>query len=268
MGHCVIRHFVIGFTLGFVGQPEGGVNDEMANDEMANDRMTNNEPPYFSAMMKHETIVVPRTAHYYQLGVPGANIRQLWLVCHGYAQLADEFLENFRALDDGTALVVAPEGMNHFYRKGFGGAVGATWMTRRHREDAIRDYCRYLQMLYEQLLAQLPADVEVVVLGFSQGTATVCRWMFAERPDLHHLVLWGGLPPEDLDYTLLGNYLKNKTLHYLLGDADPFITPDREALFQEIKTKGGLNFQERRFAGGHEILPEVLLELANVIMSR
>lgn len=215
--------------------------------------------------MKHATITVPRTAHYYQLGVPGANIRQFWLVCHGYAQLADEFLENFRLLDDGTALVLAPEGLNHFYRKGFGGPVGATWMTRRHREDAIRDYAQYLQMLHQQYLALLPNGVETIVLGFSQGTATVCRWMFAQKPDFHHLVLWGGLPPEDLDYPALGNYLGDKALHYLLGDADPFITPEREALFQEIKTRGGLNFREQRFAGGHEILPEVLLELRDSI---
>ncbi len=215
--------------------------------------------------MKHATISVPRTAHYYQLGVPSANIRQFWLVCHGYAQLADDFLECFRLLDDGTTLVVAPEGQNYFYRKGFGGPVGATWMTRRHREDAIRDYANFLQMLYEQYLPLLPADVEVVVLGFSQGAATVCRWMFAERPSFHHLVLWGGLPPEDLDYTELGNYLNNKKLHYLMGDADPFITPEREALFQEIKTKGRLNFREQRFIGGHEILPEALEELSRVI---
>lgn len=211
--------------------------------------------------MEHLTITVPRTAHYYQLGVPGANIRQVWLVCHGYAQLADEFLENFRPFDDGSTLIVSPEGMNHFYRKGFDGPVGATWMTRRHREHAIRDYSCFLQMLHQQYLNLLPADVQIVVLGFSQGVATVCRWMFAERPALHHLVLWGGLPPEDLDYTVLSNYLKNKTLHYILGDADPFITPDREQMFQEIKTRGGLNFRERRFAGGHEILPGVLQQL-------
>jgi predicted esterase len=211
--------------------------------------------------MKHATIAVPRTAHYYRLGEPSANIRRLWLVCHGYAQLADEFLENFRLLDDGTALVVAPEGMNYFYRKGFGGPVGATWMTRRHREDAIRDYSLFLQTLHRRYLAVLPDDVETVALGFSQGAATVCRWMFAERPPLRHLVLWGGLPPEDLDYTALGNYLKDKTLHFLMGDADPFVTPEREALFQEIKMRGGLDFQERRFAGGHEVLPEVLAGL-------
>lgn len=211
--------------------------------------------------MKHATIEVPHTAHYYQLGEPSANIRQLWLVCHGYAQLADEFLENFRPLDDGTALVVAPEGTNYFYRKGFDGPVGATWMTRRHRQDAIRDYSCFLQTLHQQYLAVLPAAVETVAVGFSQGAATVCRWMFAERPSLRHLVLWGGLPPEDLDYTILDNYLKNKHLHFLMGDADPFITPEREALFQEIKTRSGLHFREMRFAGGHEILPEVLAEL-------
>lgn len=215
--------------------------------------------------MKHGTIAVSSTAHYFQLGEAGPHIRQFWLVCHGYAQLADEFLENFQSLDDGSTLVVAPEGLNHFYRKGFDGPVGATWMTRRHREDAIHDYTNYLQMLYQRQIGLLPTDVVVVLLGFSQGTATVCRWIFSEQPDFRHLVLWGGLPPEDLNYNTLHNYLIDKNLHYIIGDADPFITPERVLLYEDIKARNRLLFQEKKFSGGHEILPQALHELrANI----
>lgn len=209
--------------------------------------------------MKHETIDVQRTAHYYQLGLPGTNIRQFWLVCHGYAQLADEFLGHFRCMDDGHTLIVAPEGMNYFYRKGFGGPVGATWMTARHRESAIGDNVRLLTDVDARFSRILPPDVQKVVLGFSQGTATVCRWMAACRPQLHHLVLWGGLPPEDLDYRPLAGYLADKHLHHLVGDADPFITPERIALFQSIREQNGLIFNESTYPGVHEIPTDVLL---------
>jgi len=218
---------------------------------------------YLSQSMdiQHHTISVQRTAHYYVLGKPGANIRQFWIICHGYAQLADEFLENFRLLDDHHTLIVAPEGMNHFYRKGFEGPVGATWMTRRHRDGQIQDYSGFLQALYQQYRVLLPQDVQVIVLGFSQGTATVCRWILRGQPDFQHLVLWGGLPPEDLNYPAYGNYLQDKTLDFLWGDKDPFLTPERMAFYQEIKTKNKLHFQETSFAGGHEILSDVLLKL-------
>lgn len=211
--------------------------------------------------MQHHTLSIPRTAHYYSFGTPGPQTRQFWIVCHGYAQLADEFLENFRLLENDLTYVVAPEDLNHFYKKGFDGAVAANWMTRHQRLSEIEDYANYLQTLYENCLAQLPPDVRIVLLGFSQGTATVCRWMLAKKPKFHDLLLWAGLPPEDLDYAAHRDYLADKKLYLLYGTHDPFLTPDRMNTVQEIETKNGIDFGERSFEGGHEILPDTLREL-------
>jgi predicted esterase len=211
--------------------------------------------------MQAHRLSVARTAHYFSLGEAGPHTRQFWIVCHGYAQLADEFLRDFEPLDDGSRLVVAPEGLNHFYRKGFDGPVGATWMTRRHRADEIEDYARYLQEIYARHMALLPPDVRVVLLGFSQGAATVCRWALHSQPRFHDLVLWAGLPPEDLDYQGHRAYLSDKNLYLLYGSADPFLTPDRVASVQEIEHKNQIDFSEKTFEGGHEIPAEALREL-------
>lgn len=211
--------------------------------------------------MQHHTLPVTHTAHYYTLGTPGPEIRQFWIVCHGYAQLASEFLENFRLLENEKTFVVAPEGLNHFYRKGFDGPVGANWMTRHERLSEISDYAGYLQDLYNHYVPQLPKDVRIILLGFSQGTATVCRWMLAKKPHFHDLLLWAGLPPEDLDYAAHKDYLASKKLYLLYGTHDPFLTPDRMNSVQEIEDKNGIDFGERSFEGGHEILPDTLREL-------
>lgn len=211
--------------------------------------------------MRHHTQVVSQTAHYYSLGEPGPQTRQCWLVCHGYAQLADEFLANFQLLDDGTAWIVAPEGLNHFYKKGFAGDVGASWMTRRHREHAIADNALYLQTIYNQCVAQVSAETRIILLGFSQGTATICRWLLRNQPHFHDLVLWAGLPPEDLDYAAHREYLRDKNLYLLYGAHDPFLTPDRLAMVQDIEEKNGVDFEETRFAGGHEIPDAALRDL-------
>jgi predicted esterase len=211
--------------------------------------------------MQHHTLPVTRTAHYYTLGTPGPSIKQFWIVCHGYAQLASEFLDNFRLLENEKTLVVAPEGLNHFYRKGFDGPIGATWMTRHERLSEIQDYAGYLQDLYNLYIPQLPADVRIILLGFSQGTATVCRWMLEKHPHFHDLLLWAGLPPEDLDYAAHKTYLADKKLYLLYGTSDPFLTPDRMNMVQEIEDKNGIDFGERPFEGGHEILPDTLREL-------
>ncbi len=208
--------------------------------------------------MQHHRIQVERTAHYYTLGEPGPHIRQLWIVCHGYGQLADAFLKDFEQMNNGHTLVIAPEGLNRFYRKGFSGPVVANWMTRHFREDEIRDYSKYLQNLYDHYRALVPEDVRVVLLGFSQGTATVCRWMLALQPFFHDLVLWAGLPPEDLDYQEHRKYLSDKNLYLLYGTSDPFLTPDRISLLHEVEAKNGIDFGEQSFDGGHEIPPGVL----------
>ncbi len=211
--------------------------------------------------MQAHQLLVQRTAHYYTLGTVGVHVKQLWIVCHGYAQLADEFLECFRSIDDGSRLIIAPEGMNYFYKKGFSGPVGANWMTRHKREEAIVDYSNYLQNLLDLYRTQLDSDVRVVILGFSQGTATVCRWVMAKNPAFQDLMLWAGLPPEDIDYAGQKEYLKNKNLYLLYGTNDPFLTPDRMSVVSEIEQKNGIDFSETPFEGGHEISEEALQKI-------
>ncbi len=211
--------------------------------------------------MQHHKLNVTRTAQYYTLGEPGPQIRQLWIVCHGYAQLASAFIQDFQILNNGQTLVVAPEGLNHFYKKGFSGDVGANWMTKHFREDAIADNGAYMQALLNRCTAQLSHDVRVILLGFSQGTATLCRWILRYHPVFHDLILWAGLPPEDLDYQSHKDYLSDKNLYLLYGSNDPFLTPDRFTQLQEIEASSGIDFDEKSYEGGHEIPPQALKDL-------
>ena len=58
---------------------------------------------------------MPRTARYFTLGPSHGFPRELWYVCHGFGQLARRFIRHFAPLDDGTRMVVAPEGHNRYY---------------------------------------------------------------------------------------------------------------------------------------------------------
>jgi len=78
--------------------------------------------------MEHH-FTVARTARYEQLGEPSAATRQLWLVAHGYGQLAEYFIRHFKAVyaaDPAGTVVVAPEALSRFYLAGNGGRVGAS----------------------------------------------------------------------------------------------------------------------------------------------
>ena len=105
---------------------------------------------------------VRRTARYYTIGPIHGFPRELWIVAHGYAQLARRFVKWFSPLDDGTRLIVAPEGLSRFYldpvaerRAQAEPRVGATWMTREDREAEIADYVSYLEHLASEVRRHL-----------------------------------------------------------------------------------------------------------------
>ncbi|MGL4597138.1 MAG: alpha/beta hydrolase, partial [Bacteroidia bacterium] len=126
--------------------------------------------------MQKRNLVIEKTARFFWLGEAGENVEELWIVCHGYAQLADEFLESFRCIESPKRLLVAPEGLHRFYPKGSSGRVAASWMTREERLADISDYVQYLDQVHQILCAENPNIKRIVVLGFSQGAATVSRW--------------------------------------------------------------------------------------------
>ena len=209
-------------------------------------------------MIHSHKITVPRTAHYYTIGTASENIRRFWLVCHGYGQLAESFIRRFEGLEDGQTLIVAPEGLNKFYWGQFTGPPVASWMTSHERLDEIADYCNYIQTLYQYYLPRLSPDVQIVLLGFSQGTATVCRWVVQHLPRFHHLVLWAGLLPDDLDFRPFQSYFSEKKLHFVYGTDDRFLTENRLRWQRHFARKNRLRLNEFSYQGKHEIDKDAL----------
>jgi predicted esterase len=204
---------------------------------------------------------VSKTAHYATIGSPSEQIRRFWVVCHGYGQLAKNFIRRFDVLDDGKTFVLAPEGLSRFYWGGFTGEPVASWMTKEDRLDEIADYANFLQTLFDLYLPQLASDVQVTLLGFSQGCATQCRWIMRDFPQFDQLVLWAGLMPEDLDYQPYRDYFSSKKLWFVYGRQDPFLTEERLAWQQDFAKKQELDLNIRAFDGAHEIDREALRSL-------
>jgi len=199
------------------------------------------------------------------LGTPGRHIRQVWFVCHGYGHMASVFLKDFQVLDDGKHLVVAPEGLHRFYLFGSGGRVGASWMTKEDRLDDINDYIIYLDNIYAEIMDQLDIDgVKVNALGFSQGTATVCRWVLNGSSRVHRLVLWGGEFPPDTDWDANRQRLNNLDIQLVFGKADPIVKTALLEQQMELLKKNRVDFQLKTFNGHHEIDAATLASLARV----
>jgi predicted esterase len=215
-------------------------------------------------VIQEHHIIVPRTARYYTRGSEHAPVDQLWFACHGYGQLAARFAEYLGALDADRRLVVAPEALSRYYLNTAAGGthaqarVGATWMTREDRLNEIEDQARYLDALHAQIRSRLEGAPELTVLGFSQGAATVARWVVRGTVAVHRLVLWGGRFPPDLDLDTHRARLAAMRVTIVIGSQDEYITADGVAAERERLATAGVPAQFVSFEGGHRLDRKVL----------
>lgn len=214
----------------------------------------------------NHTFKIPKTAHYSSIGTPSKDIKHLWIACHGYGQLASRFIEKFEEIADSKTLVIAPEGLSRFYFGGsFTGEVAASWMTKGDRLLEIEDYCNWLDALYDEYVPQLNPDVQITIFGFSQGVATVFRWLQARRRRCHNVVIWAGRVPEDITYEPLLPYWDEKQMIFVYGLQDKFLTEDRVQAIQKETTELGLTYQTLTFDGKHVIDRPMLKKIGTLI---
>lgn len=211
--------------------------------------------------MEHK-ISFEYSARFHTLGQVSEDIEQLWFVCHGHGQLAKYFIRKFEALNDGKTLVVAPEGLSRYYLEGFTGRVGATWMTKEDRLADIENYLTYLDRVFNSIKSQLKPNVQVNLLGFSQGAATISRFATQTDVQFDKLILWAGIFPPDLPPLESTEKLKAKKVYWVYGTEDQYLSTgvmeEQEALANRLKVEPSI----KSFKGEHELSNAVLLEIA------
>ncbi len=168
-------------------------------------------------------ITISKKARYFTKGAISSNTKRIWLVLHGYGQLASYFIKHFEPLVDDDTSVVAVEGLSRFYLDGKWERVGASWMTKEDRLNEIEDYITYLDAVCAAVFEELEEQPEIVLLGFSQGTATAWRWLLRGKYKVSHLVLWAGSIGKE-NPELVAKKLQDCSLHLAVGDQDQFIS--------------------------------------------
>jgi predicted esterase len=212
--------------------------------------------------MQEHVLTTLRTARYFSLGSL-EEATELWIVCHGYGQLASRFLERFRPIVEEKRCIIAPEGLSRFYLSDSPNErrVGASWMTKEDRLHEIDDYVRYLDALHRAVAG---GRANVTVLGFSQGTATICRWAtLGAENRIDRLIVWGGEVPPDLDLTdpRVTERLHKTRLTLVFGDRDEFFTPKVVAATETRLREREIPYEVVSYQGGHEIHAATLRKL-------
>ncbi len=197
--------------------------------------------------IKSAGIKITRSARYFVLGDSTLPIETLIVVLHGYGMQARSFIGQFESIMKPGVLVVAPEGLSRFYRKGFSGDVVASWMTSEERLSEIEDYVNYLDQLYDFL--NISSGTKTIVLGFSQGAAAASRWFMNGKTAISEMIIWcGEFANEAVEIPA-----KQPILRYVHATNDEFITPEQYKK-QSARMKQLFNsFREYSFNGTHEI---------------
>jgi predicted esterase len=203
-------------------------------------------------------------ARYYVMG--NATGGDLWIVLHGFGQLAGDFVEYFVELNDGSRVIVAPEALNRYYTASLSvpsaeRPVGATWMTREFRESEMRDYVRYLDLLHAELTRRFRPR-RTIVVGFSQGGATASRWVAKGAASIHTLVLWGATLPPDLEVDSARARLSEARIKIVVGTTDQYISPEALQRERQRLEDAKLPAEFILYDAGHSIKRGVLKELA------
>ena len=199
-------------------------------------------------------ISVSRTARFFTLGGQNFSTKDIWVVLHGHKQLAGSFIMQFAELASEGSFVIAPEGLSRGYVKGDFGEVGAAWMTKEDRNSDIIDYVNYLDKLYGEIIkpVQEKFKLKVNALGFSQGAATLSRWLVLGKSIIDRAVFWCGNLAHDIDYANPGN-LKSAKIDLVFSDNDPYYKKDFYLSQEKLLREAGIKFETKIFSGGHEV---------------
>lgn len=209
--------------------------------------------------MEH-TLSTQTTGRFYSRGEINVNTKAVWFVFHGYAMRAENFIQEFDCIADSSTVIIAPEGMHRFYNRGTKGEISANWMTSDLRENDIENNIQFLNSVLEDLrLMGLPTEIQVGILGFSQGGPTAFRWASQLSESIGILVAWGTDIPKDV-------YRNNRSLQKInaaniklvIGSGDEYISSDKvDDYIMELHDEG-VDFDFHTFEGNHEMNGETI----------
>lgn len=203
------------------------------------------------------------SAPYYTLNELTEKTKTVWIVCHGFGQLARHFIRRFDVYDREENFIIGLQGLSRFYMDDYR-KVGATWMTREDRETDIANQKRYFEAAISHALkGKSLNDFNVNLFGFSQGVAMISRMAAYAKINFKNLILWaGGFPPEltAVEFDYLDSEAK---LTVVVGDQDQFVTIDEQfhELLKQVEVVVGLEVNLVSFNGRHEMSREVLISL-------
>ena len=204
------------------------------------------------------TVSYTSTNSYTTLNQLSDTTENVWVVLHGIGYLSRYFIKYFDGLPSDKNYIIAPQAPSKYYLGHTYTHVGASWLTKEDTERETENVMRYLDAV--MALEKLPKDVNLIVLGFSQGVSIATRWVAKRQIKCARLVLYAGGIPNELQTSDFDFFHKNNTtITVLVGDKDEYL--DEERRKTESKKIGTLfngKAEQIIFDGTHELKRDLI----------
>ena len=200
------------------------------------------------------------TNSYSTLNTLTSKTKTVWFVCHGMGYLSRYFLNYFKELNAAKNYIIVPQAQSKYYIAPKFKHVGASWLTNENTAKETENILCYFDAVLKA--EQLPEDVNLIVLGYSQGVSVAMRYVAKRQLKCSQLVLMSGGIPKELitkDFEFL-NKETNVTLIY--GTQDEYMNEERMSYEkQRIMELFGNKATIIPFDGKHEVNKDLLNSL-------
>ncbi len=200
------------------------------------------------------------TNSYSTLNSLTSKTKTVWFVCHGMGYLSRYFLNYFIELNAEENYIIAPQGQSKYYIAPKFKHVGSSWLTKENTKKETENVIHYFDAVLKA--EQLPKDINLIVLGYSQGVSVAMRYIVKRQLNCNQLILMsGGIPkelvPEDF------NFLNRKTkISLVYGTQDEYMNEERIIYEkQRVNELFGNEVDIISFNGKHEVNKAILNNL-------
>lgn len=210
-------------------------------------------------MSKQHHLEFKIKASYYTLNELTDKTERIWLVFHGYGQLAEFFIKKFEGLDAEKNFIITPQGLSKYYLDGVYGRVGASWMTKEDRLTEIDNQYAYIDEVLNQFDLK---DRELTYFGFSQGTATMGRYAAYAKIPFKRMIIWAGTFPPDTDPEDWTYLTGQEEISYFTSREDIYFKEEMIDNQNKVVTQAmGRTPELHWYEGGHRVIQEIVNRL-------
>lgn len=202
------------------------------------------------------------TNSYSTLNSLTSKTKTVWFVCHGMGYLSRYFINYFKELNPEENYIIAPQAQSKYYIAPKFKHVGGSWLTKENTIKETENVIQYFDAVLEA--EQLPKDINLIVLGYSQGVSVAMRYVVKRQLNCNQLVLMsGGIPNELVSKDF--DFLKGKTKVLLIyGTQDEYMNEKRMVYEkQRIHELFGIKVDIIPFEGKHEVNTAIINNLCS-----